>query len=129
MRKKLPRIAVADLSDAIGRFGPDSPETDRIRTLYANIEGFREYADSFLKIQRSLGNSGVDCGHVVHSASQAQNRRLIVRAGREPGIRGHLNWLIGVTLIRAGVWVLGQRASFRQFDLRDRAPKKVAVHW
>jgi|GEM_PF-5877968 len=120
MRTRLPRIAVADYSDALGRYGAGSPEVEGIRRRYAHLEGFSKYADSLDTVRRSLGRAEMDCEPLLRAAEEARKCRLIVRAGTEPDKTRQLRWRIGVALLRAGVWMLGWRASFNLYDLRDR---------
>ena len=47
-------------SNAVGRYGPDSPEALAIRRKYADSEEFREFADSIDRIKRALRGSGID---------------------------------------------------------------------
>lgn len=51
---------VAEYSNAVGRYGPSSPEVLRIREAYADNAEFLDYADALDRIKRHLGGKG--CG-------------------------------------------------------------------
>ena len=56
---------VAEYSDAVGRFGPDSPEVWQIRSLHADNAEFLGYADALDRIKRHLGGSGIEQAKTV----------------------------------------------------------------
>ena len=114
---------MADYSEALQRYGPDSSDVARIRRRYDHLEGFAEFADSSDTIHRSLEGVGIEVDPILKSAEAVEPCRLIVRAGTDPVSRRRLRWKIGVVLLRAGVLLLGWKASFRQYELRIRGTR------
>lgn len=49
---------VGEYSDALGRFGPDSAEVQRLREAHADNQEFLEYANALDRVKRHLGGSG-----------------------------------------------------------------------
>lgn len=48
---------VAEYSNAVGRYGPDSEQVREVRAKYADIVDFLDYADALDRIKRHLGNT------------------------------------------------------------------------
>lgn len=128
MRTELPKIVTAEYTDTYARYGPNSPEMELVRARYAHIKGFREFANAFDSTKRALGNEpveaeatggSVDMMPLLEAASLIAPCRVIVRAGALPHEVKGLRWRLGVGLIRLGVSLLGDHASFQRFDLDD----------
>ena len=51
---------VAEYSNAVGRYGPDSEQVRRIRAAHADNAEFLQYADALDRVKRHLGGSGMD---------------------------------------------------------------------
>lgn len=51
---------VAEYSNAVGRYGPDSNQVRQIRDAHAENKEFLGYADALDRVKRHLGGSGID---------------------------------------------------------------------
>jgi uncharacterized protein (DUF4213/DUF364 family) len=51
---------VEQYANAVGRYGPDSPQALSIRQENAENEEFLKFADSMDRIKRAVGGSGID---------------------------------------------------------------------
>lgn len=47
-------------SNAVGRWGPDSKQTNAVRAAYTGNTEFVAYADALDRVKRRLGGSGMD---------------------------------------------------------------------
>lgn len=50
---------VAEYSNAVGRYGPDSEQARRVRAAHADNEEFLQYAAALDRVKRHLGGSGI----------------------------------------------------------------------
>jgi hypothetical protein len=61
MRKKLlPTHVVLDYSNAVSRYGPNSPQARAVYHQYQGIAGFAEFAAALAGIKEAVGGCGID---------------------------------------------------------------------